>query len=302
MPVLEEKGRPSFENRIKNYKNYKNCRKAEEEKMARTETIFDWAANLLGIAGGIPAIAEKLGKIWGSVPGPIQEQIKQRVPGFLGLSLADERIFNALLGKIDSDKRKFLTDFLNGKCKDFQRNRFINIVAGMEVVAGIPTIIERKWNKDAKQFADKTTTGRDGEDLRLNYLIKFAEYIEAHGIDAAYNDCIGGRMILENPFHQKVVAAWKDSIDWFSSIFSSVGTDSLGDLKLSEKIEKTIYACDADDNILLDPKTGKGILKQSLTYKGFKKTALPGDKKRTWMLVIFAAIVIIMMICGFIFS
>lgn len=180
--------------------------------LSKTETIFDWLANILGIAGGIPAITEKLGKIWGVIPESMQKQLQQKMPGFLGLSLEDERIFNARLSKMDIAKQKILIDFLHNNCKDFQRNRFINIVAGMEVIADSPKIIERKWNENTKKFDDETIIGEKGEDLRQTFLNKFAEYIEKEGADEAYCFCISSRMILENPFHQKATDTLREGI------------------------------------------------------------------------------------------
>ncbi len=185
--------------------------------LSKVGTFFDWTVNMLGLAGGIPAIVEKINKVWGHMPGPIQEQIKQRMPGFLGLSFEDERILNATLSKLSIAEQDLIMNFLHGKCQDFQRNRFINIVAGMEVVAGTPTIIERKWDATAKKWNDKTITGKASEDLRLNFLKKFAAYIKKNGIDKAYEYCISGRMVLENPFHQQALVKWRESIAWLEN-------------------------------------------------------------------------------------
>lgn len=206
--------------------------------ISKAETFFDWMANLLGLAGGIPAIAEKMGKIWGNMPEPMKQQLQQKMPGFLGLSLADEQIFDALTGKLSTSAQKLLSDFLYGKCKDFQRNRFINIVAGMEVVAGTPTIIERQLDKSGKISKETTTASTATEDLRLNFLKKFIQYIQKHGVDEAHNFCIGGRIIMEDPFYQKALTAWQESIDWFEKTISSFfGVSSLKQLKNKMKRE-----------------------------------------------------------------
>jgi hypothetical protein len=183
--------------------------------MSRVETIFDWLSNILGLAGGIPAITEKISKIWGHVPDDMKEQFKQRMPGFMGLSLDDEQIFNALVGKLSIPKQKLLMSFLYGKCKDFQRNRFINIVGGMEVVAGTPTIMEKVFGKDGKVTKETVTAEKAGEDLRLNFLKKFTSYISNYGVDEAYDSCIAGRMVMQDPFYQKAIASWRGSVDWF---------------------------------------------------------------------------------------
>ncbi|HCU70830.1 MAG TPA: hypothetical protein DIC35_03725 [Candidatus Moranbacteria bacterium] len=164
---------------------------------------FDSVSNILGLAGGIPAIVERVGKIWGNLPEPIQQQIQQKLPGFMGLSTVDEEIFNSLLSKLNLEDRKRVTDFLYNKCQDFQRNRFTNIVASMEIVRGTPRVVERKWNENAKKFEDKIIDKKDDEDLRLIFLQEFSAYISTYGPDEAYKACIASRIILEKSVFQE---------------------------------------------------------------------------------------------------
>lgn len=261
---------------------------------SKLETFFDWSANFLGLAGGIPAIAEKIGKVWGHIPEPIQEQLKQRMPGFLGLSLEDERLFNSILGKLDVPKQRLIARFLHDKCKNFQRNRFINIVAGMQVVAGTPIIVERKWNRDTKKFEDKKTAGKDTEDLRLNFLQKFAEFIEKYGISKAYEYCVGGRMVLENPFHQKAIVAWKESVDWFQKLLPASGElwKTIQE-KTSAAGEQAIVEINATTKWLRDNTGGE--------YQGFWRAAFP-TRKSAIASGVFVGAVILMLICGIIWS
>ncbi|EKE11441.1 MAG: hypothetical protein ACD_15C00078G0008 [uncultured bacterium] len=164
---------------------------------------FDSVSNILGLAGGIPAIVERVGKIWGNLPEPIQQQIQQKLPGFMGLSTVDEEIFNSLLSKLNLEDRKRVTDFLYNKCQDFQRNRFTNIVASMEIVRGTPRVVERKWNENAKKFEGKIIDKKDDEDLRLIFLQEFSAYISTYGPDEAYKACIASRIILEKSVFQE---------------------------------------------------------------------------------------------------
>jgi hypothetical protein len=92
--------------------------------------IGERLAEGMGFIGGIHSLLETFGKFNDAIP----EGVKQKLPGFLGLSLADEQIFNSILGQLDPKKQIIITRFLQEKCKDYERNRFINVVAGMEIV------------------------------------------------------------------------------------------------------------------------------------------------------------------------
>jgi hypothetical protein len=164
---------------------------------SRKETILDWAANFIGLAGGIPAIAEKIGKVWGVLPPNVQEKISQKMPGIMGLSKADEQIFNSLLAKLSIADQKELTNFLFTKCQVFQRDSFRVIVAGMELIKGTPEVVEKKWNKSANKFEEKITSKRNDEDLRLIFLKRFAKYVKTYGLDEAYNACIATNMFAD---------------------------------------------------------------------------------------------------------
>lgn len=179
--------------------------------------------------------------LFDKLPKPIQEQLKQRLPGFLGLSLEDERIFNGILTKLEAEKRKAVVEFLHDKCEDFQRNRFINIVAGMEVIQGRPTVLEKKFNKETKQVEEKKILGKDDEDLRLKFLEEIALYIQKNGAADAYSYCLAGRIILEDPFYQNAIVLWKESSEWFKkNIGEPLGISSLEEL--SRQIEKAAGA------------------------------------------------------------
>jgi len=171
---------------------------------SKKETVLDWAANFIGLAGGIPAIAEKISRFWGVLPPNVQEQISQKVPGFLGLSKADEQIFNSLLAKLTIEEQREISNFLFTKCQKFQRDSFRVIVAGMEVVQGAPQIIEKKWNNNAKAFEEKTTSKKRNEDLRLVFLKRFAAYIQKYGLDETYNACIATNMFASHSTIQDI--------------------------------------------------------------------------------------------------
>lgn len=250
--------------------------------MAKMEKI-QW---VLTLGNTLKDLVDFLTKTYEKVP----EKWKQRLPGFLGLSLEDERIFNSVLCMLDNDKQIIITKFLGKKCKDYERNRFINIVAGMEVDPGRPEVIERKWNKKEKRFNEIVKErGMPPLDRRQKFLEKFADILITDfkkNLDKAYDYCVGGRMILPDPFHQKILRRWNLSIQWFKKVildpFSAV---SITDLKekiksgnWSSKIKGFAKKVDADCNKaagFINEKTEKAP-----EYQGFWKEAFWFLKKK----------------------
>lgn len=87
-------------------------------------------------------------------------------------------------------------------------------------------------------------------------------------------------------------------------VFVKEAANSLdaGAEKLAREIEKEIYACDADEVVLIDPKTGKEVLRQKFVYKGFLKSGLPKSRFFQWGYLLLVVGTVIMLICGFIWS
>ena len=183
------------------------------------------------------------GKVGSSMPEPM----KQRMPKLFGLTLDDEQIFNGALALLDMKYQIMITKFLQEKCKDYERNRFINIVAGMEVKAGSPAETETKWDsKTGNKVFEKTKAGSPGVDCRKIFLEKFAERIlDPSGyngdLDRAYEDCVGGRMIIPDPMTQKTLRAFSDSIGTFKKlVLMPFGVDTVEALakKAGKKISE----------------------------------------------------------------
>lgn len=158
-------------------------------------------------------------------------EFKQKIPGFLGLSLADEQIFWGLVGQLNPDQSILVNDFLNKKCNEQERNRFINIVAGMEVVLGKPEESEKKFDpKTGNLVFEKKKAGSDGVDNRKIFLEKFADIIKNNfsgDLDKTYAFCVGGRMIVE-PLSQKTKKIWE-------------GLEIIPPIDESEKYQGPIY-------------------------------------------------------------
>lgn len=186
-----------------------------------------WVLTLLN---SVNDLASMLGKTHAALP----EGFKQKLPKFFGLTLDDERIFNSVLSQLERNKQIAITGFL-ATCKDFERNRFINIVAGMEVIPGKPAESEEKFDsKTGNQTYKKTKAGSAGVDTRKVFLESFADKIlgEFAGDSAkAYAYCVSGRMILPNPLHQKALKAFSDSTEQFKKfVLEPFGATSLKEL------------------------------------------------------------------------
>lgn len=189
--------------------------------MAQQGTGMGW--KILTIAN---TISDVLGGFVKIKDIPIPEVLKQQLPKWFGLTLDDERIFNGVLALLTAKQQKIITEFLQKKCKSYERNRFINIVAGMEVSTGTPGEKEIKIDKDGNQ-TEKTKPGSPDMDRRQKFLESFADIITndfGGDLDKAYEYCIGGRMILEDPFSQQALRAFSDSVKMLRRIVSPKAT------------------------------------------------------------------------------
>jgi len=219
-----------------------------------------------GLFGGLHVLLETFGKFNQSLP----PEWKQKLPGFLGLSLADEQIVNGLIRSLkkkdanfeetkepDIEKQAIIFKFLNEKCKWFEQYRFINVVAGMEV-------------KEAKPPAVP------GYDRRREFLDVFGTILLSYkNFDLAYEECVGGRIIIKNPIHQKALHTFAESVQWF---------------KTTEWSSYASSACEKATKELRSINIGK-------EHDGFWRAAFP---KKRWAIAfkIFAVIVIAMFAYG----
>lgn len=143
----------------------------------------------------------------------LPDKVKQRLPGILGLSLEDERIFNEEFSQLEQQERTDLADFLFRKCKEFQRNRFINIVAGMEVGTGSPEKVIRSFEKRSNTTTTITTPALAGKNRRKDFLKEFAALIRAKGLSRVYKYAIARRLILEKTVHERAMEPLDETID-----------------------------------------------------------------------------------------
>jgi len=166
--------------------------------------IIEKVVEGLGVFGGIPGLLGTLGKVTTVLP----EEIKRKLPGLLGISSVDEAITNGLIRSLkkkdekleetkepDIEKQAIIFKFLNEKCKYFERRLFILTVAGMEVLEAKPPI--------------------PGCDRRKEFLDVFGTVLLSYNdFDLAYKECVGGRMIIPDPMHQKALRAFSESMEW----------------------------------------------------------------------------------------
>jgi hypothetical protein len=157
------------------------CRKAEREE-AMAKRIIEKVAEGLGAFGGIHGLLETLGKVHTVLP----EEIKRKLPGFLGFSQVDEAITNGLIRSLkkkdenleetkepDIEKQAIIFKFLDEKCKYFERRLFIRTVAEMEVSEAKPPI--------------------PGCDRRREFLDVFGTVLLSYNdFDLAYKECVAG--------------------------------------------------------------------------------------------------------------
>jgi len=157
-----------------------------------------------------------LESIWGAI-SKAPYSLKERVPGFLGISYKDEMLFEESRAKLTPEEDKRLTKFLNS-CKDYERNRFRNIVAGIELNKSI---------------------------LLLKRIAKMVE--DKKGIKAAYARCTSSGIIVKDPFCQRILDEWRKEIAWFKkTILDFFEVKEISEIITSQKIKKaysSTYSC-----------------------------------------------------------
>lgn len=179
----------------------------------------------------------------------LPEEWKQKIPGFLGLSLADEQIFNGVLGQIETKKQVAITRFLKEKCKDYERNRFVNIVAGMEVEP-IGKVDDKKesFDDNGRKVTETKTSSGSKKDKREDFLNKFADIIllEFNGdLQKVYDYCLGNRLLIADPMHQKALRTFSESVAAFKKIvLLPFGVASIAEL--AEKASRKLSDNSAD--------------------------------------------------------
>ncbi|MFH1661952.1 MAG: hypothetical protein ABIA02_02555 [Candidatus Falkowbacteria bacterium] len=175
--------------------------------------------------------------IFGDIAGEkIAEKIKERLPGFLGISLEDERIFEALRTELTYKEDGYLTIFLR-TLKDYERNRFRN------VVAGIPTKEEREEILEEGNKQKRIKTSKKSQ--AVPFLKRIAKLVKEDGSGAkARERCLSSGTIVENPFHQRMLRKWRDGVKWFKgTALDILGVDQLSDINI-EKVDEYIKKAD----------------------------------------------------------
>ncbi len=212
--------------------------------------MFSWLKKLLGFGGevaldtafikGVPAIWNWLKQTHADLP----DSVKQRLPGFLGIDLNDEQIYGGVLGQLPPKEQVVISGFLS-QCKDYERNRFINVVAGMEVVdEGKTDEKKESFDDNGKKVVETKSGSKSKKDKRKEFLESFAKVItdEFNGdFEKAYAYCVAGRMIIPDPLHQKALRNFTEGTAWFKNvILAPFGAVSIKDLaqKASQKLSQ----------------------------------------------------------------
>ncbi|MFA5777434.1 MAG: hypothetical protein WC906_03280 [Parcubacteria group bacterium] len=186
---------------------------------------LQWA---LTLGNTMKDVIDFLGKTHASLP----EEIKNKVPRLFGIGFNDEQIVNGIIRSLkkkdanneetkefDLEKQGAIFYFLDNRCKGYERNRFINVVAGMEVVEAKPGEEERKWHPTSGQMIfEKIKKPVPGSDRRREFLDAFGTaLLKYDDLDKAYNECVGGRMIIPDPMHQKILRSFSEGTGWFKN-------------------------------------------------------------------------------------
>jgi hypothetical protein len=251
---------------------------------------IQWVLTLLNTAGQVLDAAGKVGE-------KIPERYKQRLPGFMGLSLEDERLFNEILTEKDDIEDSVLINNYLAVCKDYEANRFRNIVAGMEIIKGTPKIIERKFDQKTKKTIDgKIIEEVPEKDRRRMFLKNFAEIIRtkfAGDYQKAYAYCIGGGLFVDDPLTAKVIRSWSKSCCWFKKIvLDPFSANSFAELK--EKLNNSQALKDAAGWIETN------VNQKAPEYKGIIRSGLPTKRLSRWAYITFIIIALGTVLCGFI--
>lgn len=181
--------------------------------------------------------------VFGKVNEKLPEELKRKIPGLLGLSLADEQIFGALMGQIkDKKKQVLINKFLYEKCTKYERERFIVVVAGMEVIPGKQAAVEEKLDpKTGKVTSKKKTLGKRGADYRLKFLESFGDVMKdefGEDLDKTYKFCVGMRLIIEDPLREKVgtfISGIVNTPKQTTAAFKQSGSQYLADARARRK-------------------------------------------------------------------
>lgn len=168
----------------------------------------NWIKNILGLVLGHTALQSILSGFTGKIGEKVIEEVSQKLPMFLGLSLQDERVWAQLWMQLESEQQKYLTDFLEN-CEDYERNNF------RYVVIGIPKEEVSRVITGTGKFQKTTVTYKNGA---VDFLKMLADVIKNSNAKEAKRQCLVGGIIVKDPFFQVVIAKWKNGVDWFKNI------------------------------------------------------------------------------------
>jgi hypothetical protein len=254
---------------------------------SKVKEAAQWVLTLFNTAG---QIFEGMGKAGEKLP----ESFKQHLPGFLGLSLDDEALFNGILTESGDIKDSItVNDFLS-VCADYERNRFINVVTRMDVEKGTPKVVENRWNQKAKKMETKVTEETPTKDRRRMFLKNFAKIIRSNfrgDMYQTYEYCVGGRLMIPDPITAKVIRSWSDSCRWFKKVaLDPFSVHSVAELR--DKVNVDDIASWIETN----------INQKAPEYKGVIRSGLPTKRLSRWVYVMFMIIALGTVLYGFIWG
>lgn len=170
------------------------------EVLRMVKKLADGSADVLGVFGGLSALAGNLKKVTKETKsGTASTETLQELPGAFGLSLKDERLIAGVLCQLKVKEQLLITDFLTKKCKNFQRKRFIEVVSGLEVTPGVPEKSDWKWDNQTKRNIAVMIPAVPGKDRRQEFLENFAKILgDPTKASKAFDYVVGARTILKD--------------------------------------------------------------------------------------------------------
>ncbi len=162
----------------------------------------------------------KIFKLYNDAP----EHLKQRMPGWFGLTFADEELFVAIRTSMQEDLKLWLDVFL-GTLKDYEERRL------RVIVTGTPATEEKEEVTEGKK---KTTKVKSINKPAKDFLEDLAKLTRDYGPEIARERCLNGGVLIDNPFAKQ----WRETCAWFKQTFLDLaGVDSADNLIGKAKAE-----------------------------------------------------------------
>ena len=165
---------------------------------------------------------------------------KQKMPGVLGLSKADERIFSAYSAELSKKENNTLTELLRYFPYDHQRRDFRLVVAGISHKKETKVIKKDGGEKDSegkKARPVEEVTKTTETIVAINFLKKIVKMIDTEkyrgdGLEKAYQFCLAREIIHEDKMSRQAIEWTKKQIAGMFNVdsLSEIGAETLNEV------------------------------------------------------------------------